>query len=141
MIKQEYHERNHILADSGPQKIYLRQYKCKSCSKKFTTSLNSVIKPHHRYVNIYNDKLESLIQTGYRSLRKLGEYFQTFFGNSPSHTTIKKWQTIEVEKRITKTITVYSGYYAYCEQYIRLNGKRHYRLTLYDTILNIPIAE
>ncbi|MBW4256416.1 transposase [Methanobacterium sp. YSL] len=141
VIKQEYHERNPILADSGPQKIYLRRYKCKSCSKKFTTSLDSVIKPHHRYVNIYSDKLESLIQTGYRSLRKLGEDFQTFFGNSPSHTTIKKWQTIEVEKRITNTITLYSGYYAYDEQYIRLNGKRHYRLTLYDTILNIPIAE
>lgn len=79
-----------ILADSGPQKIYLRQYKCKSCSKKFTTSLDSVIKPHHRHINIYSDKLESLIQTDYPSLRKLGENFQTFFGNSPSHTTIKK---------------------------------------------------
>ena len=25
--------------------------------------------------------------------------------------------------------------------YIKLNGTRHYRLTLYDTMLNIPIAE
>lgn len=71
----------------------------------------------------------------------MGEDFQTFFGNSPSHTTIKKWQTIEVKKRINNKIKVYSGYYAYDEQYIQLNGKRHYRLTLYDTILNIPIAE
>ncbi len=35
----------------------------------------------------------------------------------------------------------YSGYYLYDEQFLRLNGIRHYRLTLYDAILNIPVAE
>lgn len=141
VIKQEYQERNPILGEFGPQKIYLRKYKCKSCDKKFVTSPDSIIKPHHRYANIYTDKLEKLIQTGYRSLRKLGEDFQTFFGNTPSHQSIKNWQTTETENRITNQTEAYSGYYSYDEQYLRINGERNYRLTLYDTKLNIPLAE
>lgn len=141
VIKQEYHTRNPILGEFGPQTIYLRRYKCKSCGKKFVTSLDSVIKPHHRYANIFTDKIESVIQIGYRSLRKSGEDLQTFLGISPSHTTIKNWLTIDAKSHIQNIKTVYSGYYCYDEQYIRLNGQRHYRLTLYDTILNIPIAE
>lgn len=141
MIKQEYQERNPILAEFGSQKIYLRKYKCKGCNKKFVTSPDSIIKPHHRYAKIYKDKLERLIQTGYRSLRKIVEDFQTFFGNSPSHQAIKNWQTKEPQNQITNSVEVYSGYYSYDEQYLRINGGRRYRLTLYDTILNIPVAE
>lgn len=29
----------------------------------------------------------------------------------------------------------------YDEQFLRLNGVRHYRLTLYDAILDIPVSE
>ena len=29
----------------------------------------------------------------------------------------------------------------YDEQFLRLNGVRHYRLTLFDSVLNIPVAE
>lgn len=141
VIKQEYQERNPILDESGSQTIYLRRYKCNDCGKKFVTSPDSVIKPHHRYAKIFTDKIESFIQTGHRSLRKSGEDFQTFLGISPSHTTIKNWLTIDVENHIQNTPTLYSGYYCYDEQYIKLNGQRHYRLTLYDTLLNIPIAE
>ena len=27
------------------------------------------------------------------------------------------------------------------EQFLKLNGVRHYRLTLFDSVLNIPVAE
>jgi transposase-like protein len=141
VIKQEYRERNPILGDYGSQKIYLRRYLCKSCGKKFVTSLDSVIKSNHRYSNVFKDKIGSFIETGYRSLRKIVEDFQTFLGVSPSHQTIKNWQTIDAENRITNISPVYSGYYCYDEQYIRINGIRKYRLTLYDTLLNIPVAE
>ena len=74
--KQEFRERNPILGEFSSQTIYLRRYLCKDCGKKFITSLDSVIKPHHRYANIYTDKIEVLIQTGYRSLRKAAVNFQ-----------------------------------------------------------------
>lgn len=35
----------------------------------------------------------------------------------------------------------YSGHYLYDEQFLRLNGTKHYRLTLFDAILNIPVSE
>lgn len=141
VIKQEYRVRNPILGEYGQQKIYLRRYQCKKCRKKFTTPLDSVVKPYHRYANIFKDKTEQLIKTGYRSLRKTQEDFDTFFNHTPSHQTIKNWLTIKPETKINNDITVYSGYYSYDEQYIRINGNRMYRLTLYDTIVNIPVAE
>lgn len=67
--------------------------------------------------------------------------FQTFFGNSPSHQSIKNWLTQEAENRTTNISSVYSDYYYYDEQYIKLNCVRKYSLNLYDTILNIPVAE
>lgn len=69
--KQGWQERNPILGEFGSQKIYLQKYQCKSCNKKFVTQLDSVIKPHHRYANVFTDKLKSLMKTGYRSLRKI----------------------------------------------------------------------
>ncbi len=42
---------------------------------------------------------------------------------------------------IKNTERFYSGYYTYDEQFLRINGHRMYRLTLYDQIRNIPIAE
>ena len=35
----------------------------------------------------------------------------------------------------------YSRYYLYDEQFLRLNSKRHYRLTIYDSVYEIPISE
>jgi transposase-like protein len=139
--KQEYQDRNPILGDFGSQKIYLRRYLCKNCNKKFVTSLDSIIKPRHRYANVYIDNMKSLIETGYRSLRKIVEDFQTFFGVSPSHQSIKNWLTNKAKNRIQNISNIYSGYYCYDEQYLKINGERKYRLTLYDTILNIPVAE
>ncbi|MBU4536189.1 MAG: hypothetical protein KKF16_10380 [Euryarchaeota archaeon] len=141
MIKQEYQEKNPILGEFGSQKIYLRRYKCNDCGKKFVTRLDAVIKPHHRYANVFTDKLKSFIETGYRSLRKTATDFQTFLGVSPSFTSIRNWQTKKLKNRIENIDADYSGYYCYDEQWIKLNGQRHYRLTLYDYILNIPVTE
>ena len=141
VIKQEFRERSPILGEFGPQKIYLRRYLCKTCGKKFVTSPDSVIKPHHRYAEVFIDKLDSLIQTGYRSLRKACEDFQNFFDVLPSHQTIQNWLQIASENMIQNLNTSYSGYYCYDEQYIKIKGIWMYRLTLYDHILNIPVAE
>lgn len=42
---------------------------------------------------------------------------------------------------MTNNIGIYSGYYSYDEEYLRINGIKAYRLTLFDTIFNYPIAE
>jgi len=119
----------------------VRRYLCKKCGKRFVTQLNLIIEPNHRYASIFKEKIDGLVKTGYRSLRKLGEDLRTFFGISPSHQSIKNWLKIGDEKRIDNHIPDYSGYYCYDEQYIKIEGRKRYRLTLFDALLNIPIAE
>lgn len=130
-----------LIDDNEPLNVYLRRYLCKTCGRKSITNINSLIKPYKRYINKFKTKLRSFIETGYRSLRKIQSDFQNFLGNSPSHQTIKNWLTINNKNMIKNTKRFYSGYYTYDEQFLRINGQRMYRLTLYDQIRNIPIAE
>ncbi|MEG3225511.1 MAG: hypothetical protein BME94_08425 [Methanobacteriales archaeon Met13] len=113
----------------------MRKYLCKSCGKKFTTSLNSIIKPGYRYPSIFRAKIIDLFQTGYRSLRNASEDLLNIFGVKKYH--IKPYIT-GYKKQLK---TSYSGYYCYDEQYVKINGTWMYRLTLYDHILNIPVSE
>lgn len=81
------------------------------------------------------------MKIGYQSLRKISKYFQIFLRIRISHQTIRNWSNKNHEETIHNEEFEYSGYYLYDEQFLRLNGVRHYRLTLYDAILNIPVAE
>ena len=64
-----------------------------------------------------------------------------FFGIRISHQTIKNWSDKNHEESISNEKFEYSGYYLYDEQFLRRNGTRYYRLTLFDEILNILISE
>ncbi|MDI6725130.1 MAG: transposase family protein [Methanobacterium sp.] len=141
VIKQEYRQRKLLIDDKEPLNVYLRRYLCKTCGRKSTTNIKSLIKPYKRYINLFKDKLECFLETGYRSLRKTQKDLQNFLENSPSHQTIRNWLTINNKNMIKNTERFYSGYYTYDEQFLRINGQRMYRLTLYDQIRNIPIAE
>lgn len=81
------------------------------------------------------------MKNGYQSLRKIAKYFEIFIGIKISHQSIKNWITFDVKDRIENEKHPYSGYYVYDEQFLRLNGIRHYRLLLYDAKLNIPVSE
>ena len=81
------------------------------------------------------------MKIGYQSLRKMGKYFQIFLGIRISHQTIRNWSNQNHEETITNEEFEYSGYYLCDEQFLRLNGVRYYRLTLYDAILNVPVSE
>ena len=144
VIKQEYYERNPILGEFGPQKIYLRRYLCKKCNKKFITPLDSVVNPKYRYASVFKDSTASIIGIGYHSLRRTAEELRIFLGISPSHQTIDRWiksYNNVNETSIENKTSSYSGYYCYDEEYIRINGHKCYRLTLYDSVLNIPVSK
>jgi transposase-like protein len=141
ITKQEYRDRNLIIENQEPIKVHLRRYKCKSCEKKFITSLDPIIKPGYRYQTILRDKLIELFQTGYRSLRNASEDLSNFFGINISHQTIHNWQQTTTKNQIQTIETDYSGYYCYDEQYVKINGVWMYRLTLFDHIFNIPLSE
>ena len=81
------------------------------------------------------------MKIGYQSLRKIIKYFEIFLEIQIFYQTIRNWSQKNHEKTIHNKEFEYSGYYLYDEQFLRLNGVRHYILTLYDAILNIPISE
>jgi len=141
VTKQDYRRRHPILGEFGAQTVYLKRYRCKRCRKKFTTPLDSVVERNHRYASVFEAKVNGLTKTGYRSLRKLRDDLATFFGLAPSHQTIKNWMGIGEVKRIENQISNYSGYYCYDEQYIKIDGKRAYRLAVFDPLLNVPVTE
>jgi transposase-like protein len=111
IIKQEYRDRNLIIENQKPIKVYLRRYKCKSCKRKFITSLDPIIKPGYRYPTILRDKLIELFRTGYRSLRDASEDLLNFFGIKISYQTIHNWYQTTSTNQIQNIKTTYSGYY------------------------------
>ncbi len=139
--KQEYSERQLIQPNQSPIKVYLRRYLCKSCNKKFTTSLESIIKPGCRYPSMFKEKFIELFQTGYRLLRNASQDLSNFFGVKISHQTIHNWLQTTAKNQDTNIKTNHSGYYCYDEQFVKINGVWMYRLTLFDHILNIPVNE
>lgn len=118
-----------------------QQYKCKKCGKRFGIENNPIIKDNKHFLKEIIDKIPEIMEIGYQSLRKISKYFETFLGIHVSHQTIKNWSNKNHDEKITNEEFNYSGYYLYDEQFLKLNGVRHYRLTLFDSVLNIPVAE
>ena len=118
-----------------------QQYQCKKCNKKFGISNNPLIKNNKQFLQEIIDKIPDIMKIGYQSLRKISKYFQIFLGIRISHQTIRNWSNKNHEETIHNKEFEYSGYYLYDEQFLRLNGVRHYRLTLFDAILNVPVSE
>ena len=118
-----------------------QQYQCKKCGKKFGIYNNPLIGKHKQFLQEIMNKIPGIMKIGYQSLRKISEYFEIFLGIQISHQTIKNWSNKNHKETINNEKFEYSGYYLYDEQFLRLNGVRHYRLTLFDAILNIPVSE
>ena len=87
------------------------------------------------------DKIPEIMKIECQSLRKISKYFEIFLKIHVSHQTIKNWSNKNHKETINNEEFEYSGYYSYDEQFLRLNGVRHYRLTLFDAILNVPVSK
>lgn len=140
VIKQEYYPRNLKLAEFGGQTVYVRRYYCKACGKKFSTPIDVIVKKGHQYARIYQNHILESYKTGYNSFRHLKKIIHSFYSDSPSHQTIYNWiyNTNQKSESIEPKL---SGYYCYDEQYLKIDGKRSYRINLIDSILNKPVRE
>jgi transposase-like protein len=122
-------------------KIFLKKYLCKSCGKYFQTELKSIIEKNKNYSIHFKDVTKELLKLGYVSARKTAKNFAIYWDYQPTYQTIKNMIKRGESKRIINSIGIFSGYYSYDEEYLRLNGEKAYRLTLFDTIFNYPVAE
>lgn len=98
-------------------------------------------KKNKQFLQEIMDKIPGIMKIGYQSLRKISKYFEIFLRIHVSHQTIKNWSNKNHKETINNEEFEYSGYYLYDEQFLRLNGVIHYRLTLFDVILNVPVSE
>ena len=102
---------------------------------------NPLIGKNKQFLQEIMDKIPEIMKIECQSLRKISKYFEIFLKIHVSHQTIKNWSNKNHKETINNEKFEYSGYYLYDEQFLRLNGVIHYRLTLFDVILNVPVSE
>ena len=126
-------------------------YYCSKCNYKFTTNVDGLIDKHSRYINEIKNKISDNYKQGYDSLRRMAKKFEINLGIKISHQTVRNWYKenlqkeniiIDSEKHLIKNnMPDLSGYLVYDEEYLKISGKKHYRLLLFDHINYAPIAE
>lgn len=135
VAKQEFRIRSPKLADFGELVIYVRRYRCRGCGRKFTTRLEGVVKANDQYAALVKEYVNASIAKGYSSLSELQLQVFINYGLLPSRQAIWNWignDELELD---------YSGYYCYDEEYLRVDGERRYRLTLFDHVANVAVEE
>lgn len=135
VIKQDWRRRTLKLSEFKTITIYYKRYKCVECGKKFPTQMDGIVKKGRQYSEFFREKANALAGIVKYSARTTQRALLSLFGISPSHQTIQNWLEAEIPD-IER-----SGYYCYDEQHIKLDGKKAFRLTLYDSVVNVPVAE
>ena len=74
------------------------------------------------------------------SLRKMKKSIKEFTGIDLSHETIRKYLLVDGEYYYLNEDVNLSGYYAYDEQWDKVNGKWIYYYVLFDIINRVPVA-
>ncbi|MFP4001231.1 MAG: transposase [Thermoplasmata archaeon] len=76
------------------------------------------------------------------ALRKIRDFFEWLIDIRPSRETIRQWTNeIGKEYKNDRTKTSGSGIYSYDEQYLNIDGKKHYRLCLKDVVTEKTVNE
>jgi len=141
IIKQGNRSRIVNFPNSYKHEIFLKKYQCTNCGKYFQTELNGLLDKFKNYTNDFKDNVHEILKKGHQKCRNLTHIFDILWESAPSHQTMKNWIKRGENKRIKNNIGIFSGYYAYDEEYLSLSGKKAYRLTLFDSIFNYPVTE
>ena len=136
-----------ILDKLGKVDCVIKKYKCKSCGKKFSTDISSIVRSK---ANISNDILEmvrryySIFST---SLRKIKEGLTVLNNVNISHQEIQDIILGYSEEYVSK-LDEYSGYYAFDSLWVKVNemsDKYVFLLVLVDvrhkTIVSYRLVE
>jgi len=139
--KHGFNEKLIIEKRITPFKIRLQRYKCKKCGFYYQTQLNKTL----NYQSTYNNEIKNypkIINTlQHISLRNIAKIIEIEWNKRPSPQSIKNWLKETVFKKKKESKTIYSGYYNYDEQYVKINGQWMYRLALFDIKNNILVKE
>jgi hypothetical protein len=134
-VKDGFRERHPKLGDFGEITVYVQRYECKRCGRGFSARIDGLVRKWHQYTGIFRERACAAAAILKCSGRKIQQLFLSWCGVAPSHQVIESWLCAEIPE------LVYSGYYCYDEQVVRVKGKKAFRLTLFDAVLNVPVAE
>ena len=123
------------IGDFGKITLHVQKYRCKRCGKRFSARIDGIVKKWRQYAEIFKERVNAIAAIMKHSGRKIREVLLALFGVSPSHQTIENWLFAEMPA------FSYSGFFTYDEQVVKVKGKKAFRLTLFDAVLNIPVKE
>lgn len=123
----------------GEKTVFVQDYKCKNCGKKFSTELSSLVKPNS---NITLPVIEFIREEyGFynASLHSIRESLLKHHKIDISHQSI---ENIILDSEIDKKFKDWSlsGYYLFDSLWVKNNGKWNYLLVLFDTGLNTIVS-
>lgn len=126
----------------GQRAVRIQRYWCEHCDSSFSASLDGVA-DGCRYPTAVRRLVCIVYMVSGASCLALQLICTFYFGVMPSLQRLHDWRTVSPGKLVTNELPsqLYSGFYAYDEQYLRQAGERVYRLLVYDTQRRVPVAE
>jgi hypothetical protein len=134
---------------AGP--VRMQQYECAN-GDSFSDSLDGV-KDGYRYPTIIIRLCLAIYILSDTSLGTIQDIVTITFGERPSRQRINEWvddaiadphhhqKSTDFGDLVMNKLPTYSGVYTYDEQYIEIDHGDAYRLTLYDSLMQAPVAE
>ncbi|MCH7661178.1 MAG: hypothetical protein IH933_11575, partial [Euryarchaeota archaeon] len=123
----------------GCEAVRVQRYLCAPCGS-FSPSHPSV-EDNHRHPRAVIQLSQAIDAFADASLEAIQDISTVHYGVRPSDQQIHNWQTEQTAEIVENDLPVSSGIYTYDEQYLTINGRRAYRLTLYDELLRAPVAD
>jgi hypothetical protein len=124
----------------GRAPVRMQRYRCRICGGTFSPSL-SYIEDDYQYPDEVRRLVRVVNAFTDASLERLQDICTVHFSVRPSDEQIRHWITEDTGEIVANDLPTYSGIYTYDEQYLRIDGKRAYRLLLYDDLMGAPVAE
>jgi len=123
----------------GYQPLRVQRYICANC-RSFSPTHPAVADDHHypRAVTQLATTIDVLTDS---SLENRQDALTIHYNVRPSDQQIHNWCTEQTAEIVANDLPVTSGVFTYDEQYLRIDGSRAYRLTVYDKLLRAPVAE
>jgi IS1 family transposase len=123
----------------GCQPLRVQRYICANC-RSFSPTHPAVADDHH-YPHAVTQLATTIDVLTDSSLENRQDALTIHYNVRPSDQQIHNWCTEQTAEIVINDLPVASGVFTYDEQYLRIDGSRAYRLTVYDELLRAPVAE
>ena len=112
----------------------------KKCGKKFNTDISEIVEDNSNFTHDFKCKCLELVGLFFGSVRNVTYKVKKDTGVNISQQTIENW-ILGYENQNKELNNLYSGYYIFDVEWIKIKGIWNYRFTLFDSKQNIIVAD